>query len=36
MTIIGFMTEAKDGINLITRANQQIEITAQGWNSFRK
>ncbi|MDP3353042.1 MAG: thiamine-phosphate kinase [Flavobacteriaceae bacterium] len=34
MTIIGFMTEAKDGVNLITRANQQIELTAQGWNSF--
>jgi thiamine-monophosphate kinase len=34
MSIIGFMTEAKDGVNLITRANQQIELTAQGWNSF--
>ncbi|MDP2089699.1 MAG: thiamine-phosphate kinase [Flavobacteriaceae bacterium] len=36
LTIIGYMTEAKDGVNLITRANQQIELTAQGWNSFRK
>jgi thiamine-monophosphate kinase len=36
MTIIGFMTEAKEGVNLITRANQQIEITAQGWNSFKE
>lgn len=36
MTIIGFMTEAKDGVNLITRANQQIELTAQGWNSFNE
>ncbi len=36
MTIIGYMTEANEGINLITRANQQIEITAQGWNSFKE
>ena len=36
MTIIGFMTEAKEGVNLITRANQQIELTAQGWNSFKE
>jgi len=36
MTIIGFMSEAKEGVNLITRANQQIELTAQGWNSFKE
>ena len=36
LTIIGYMTDAKDGVQLITRANQQIEITAQGWNSFKK
>ena len=36
MTIIGFMTEPNEGVNLITRANQQIEITAQGWNSFKE
>ncbi|MDO9261233.1 MAG: thiamine-phosphate kinase [Flavobacteriaceae bacterium] len=36
LSIIGYMADAKDGVNLITRANQQIEITAQGWNSFGK
>lgn len=35
MTVIGYMTEASEGINLVTRANQFIEITAQGWNSFK-
>lgn len=36
LTIIGYMTDSKDGVNLITRANQQIELTAQGWNSFKE
>lgn len=36
MTIIGYMTEVNEGVHLITRANQQIEITAQGWNSFKE
>lgn len=36
MTVIGYMTDVSEGVNLVTRANQQIEITAQGWNSFKK
>lgn len=36
LTVIGHMTEAAEGMNLITRANQKIELTAQGWNSFDK
>ena len=34
MTVIGHMTEAKDGAYLVTKANQLIELTAQGWNAL--
>lgn len=34
LTVIGHMTEAAEGKNLITRANQKIELIAQGWNSL--
>jgi thiamine-monophosphate kinase len=30
-TIIGHMTEAKDGVNLITGAGSAIPLVAQGW-----
>lgn len=33
-TVIGHMTEESEGVNLITRANQKIEIIAQGWNAL--
>jgi thiamine-monophosphate kinase len=33
-TIIGHMTEQDAGAHLITRANEKIEIIAQGWRSF--
>ncbi|MCK5816093.1 MAG: thiamine-phosphate kinase [Flavobacteriaceae bacterium] len=36
LTIIGHMVEKESGAHLITRGNQQIELTAQGWNSFDK
>ncbi|OIQ41354.1 MAG: thiamine-phosphate kinase [Bacteroidetes bacterium MedPE-SWsnd-G1] len=36
LTVIGHMTDKSEGINLVTRANQKIELTAQGWNSFKK
>ncbi|MDT0553378.1 thiamine-phosphate kinase [Urechidicola vernalis] len=36
LTVIGHMTDESEGINLVTRANQKIELTAQGWNSFKK
>lgn len=35
-TVIGHITEKNEGMNLITRANQEIELKAQGWNSFNK
>ena len=36
LTVIGHMTEKEGGVHLITRGDQQIELTAQGWNSFDK
>ena len=33
-TIIGHITEENEGMNLVTRANQEIALKAQGWNSF--
>lgn len=32
-TVIGHIAEKNNGVNLITRGNQQVPITAQGWNS---
>jgi thiamine-monophosphate kinase len=36
LTVIGHMTEKNEGMNLVTRANQHVPLTAQGWNSFDK
>ncbi len=36
LTVIGHITEENEGMNLVTRANQEIELKAQGWNSFSK
>ncbi|CAM1363542.1 Thiamine-monophosphate kinase [Tenacibaculum sediminilitoris] len=36
LTVIGHITNQNEGMNLITRANQEIELKAQGWNSFNK
>jgi len=35
LTVIGHITDASDGKNLITRGNQKIELIAQGWNSIK-
>ena len=34
LTVIGHMTEKSAGVNLVTRANQKIELIAQGWNAM--
>lgn len=34
LTVIGHITEKGQGMNLVTRANQELELKAQGWNSF--
>ncbi|MCF6224134.1 MAG: thiamine-phosphate kinase [Flavobacteriaceae bacterium] len=36
LTVIGHITEASEGKNLVTRANQKIELVAQGWNAMNK
>src|SRR5690554_2326241 len=33
-TIIGHITDAGQGVNLITRANTQVPIIAKGWNNL--
>lgn len=35
LTVIGHMTDAEGGANLVTRAETLIPLTAQGWNSFQ-
>jgi len=36
LSIIGHMTDKKEGIHLVTRANQKMELTAQGWDAMLK
>ena len=36
LTVIGHITEKDQGMALITRAEQQVELTAQGWNALLK
>jgi thiamine-monophosphate kinase len=36
LSIIGHMTDTTEGINLVTRANQKMELTAQGWDAMLK
>jgi len=36
LTVIGHITDESEGANLVTRANQQIKLTAQGWNAMQK
>jgi thiamine-monophosphate kinase len=33
-TVIGHMTEAKEGLHLVTRANTKIALKARGWNAL--
>ena len=35
LTVIGHITEQNQGLQLITRANKEIELKAQGWNGLR-
>ncbi len=32
LTVIGHITDKNQGANLVTRANQKVELIAQGWN----
>ena len=35
LTVIGHITEKNQGMNLVTRANQELELKAQGWNALK-
>ena len=35
LTVIGHITDANEGANLITRGDTKIPLSAQGWNSFK-
>lgn len=36
LSVIGHITEEKEGVHLITRANTKIPIVARGWNSLEE
>lgn len=36
LTVIGHITDKSEGASLITRANQKVQLTAQGWNALKK
>ena len=36
ISIIGHITDASQGVNLISRSGTQVPITAQGWDAFLK
>lgn len=36
LTVIGHATDASEGLHLITRAGQQVELIARGWNGMDK
>lgn len=36
LSIIGHVVAQNQGMNLVTRANQEIELKAQGWNTFKE
>lgn len=36
ISVIGHIADKSEGATMVTRANQVVELKAQGWNSFRK
>jgi thiamine-monophosphate kinase len=36
ISVIGYMTDAADGVKINTKGGQVHPITAQGWNAFKK
>lgn len=36
LTVIGYMTDVSSGIYLVTRGDEKIPLTAQGWNSLNQ
>lgn len=36
ISVIGYMTPVEEGCKLLTKGGNSFDITAQGWNAFRK
>ncbi len=36
ISVIGYMTDAEEGANIITKGGNRHPVTAQGWNAFNK
>jgi thiamine-monophosphate kinase len=36
LTVIGHFNKQSEGIHLVTRANQKIEMKARGWNAMEE
>ena len=36
ISVIGYMTDAAEGIKINTKGGHVHNITAQGWNAFKK
>jgi thiamine-monophosphate kinase len=36
ISVIGYMTEAEKGANIITKGGNTYPLSAQGWNALRK
>jgi thiamine-monophosphate kinase len=36
ISVVGYMTEAEAGTNIITKGGNKFKITAQGWNAFKE
>lgn len=36
ISVIGYMTDIQEGTKLLTKGGNQFDITAQGWNAFKK
>ena len=34
LTVIGYITDSKNGINLVTKSEEKVPIISQGWKSF--
>jgi len=36
ITVVGYMTDEKEGQQLVTNDNQMIKLEAQGWDALKK
>jgi len=36
ISVLGYMTDPQEGSKILTKGGNRFDITAQGWNAFRK